>query len=173
MLKGIRNSLLFTALLYIALGLALLLWPGLSLGLLRLLVGGVTLIYGVVRIVSYVKSGQQDKFELFIGMLLAILGLFLLLFMGFLMALVPFALGVYILVDSIGAVKRSLDMRTLGFSRWWASCLVGALLAVCGLVMIFDPFSSLEGLVMFMGLGFLLDGVITLVNTVLFERLSR
>ena len=106
-------------------------------------------------------------------MLLALLGLFLLAFMQFFMALVPFVLGVYILVDSIGAVKRSLDMRALDYGRWWLSCLVAGVLAVCGLVMIFDPFSTLEGLVMFIGLGFLFDGVYTLVNTLLFERLSR
>lgn len=173
MLKSIRNSLVLTSLLYVVLGLLLLLFPGLSLGLARLLVGGVTLIYGVVRIVSYVKGGQQDSFELFIGVLLALLGLFLLAFMQFFMALVPFVLGVYILVDSIGAVKRSLDMRALGYRRWWLSCLVAGVLAVCGLVMVFDPFSTLEGLVMFIGLGFLFDGVYTLVNTLLFERLRR
>ena len=83
MLKSIRNSLVLTSLLYVVLGLLLLLFPGLSLGLARLLVGGVTLIYGVVRIVSYVKGGQQDSFELFIGVLLALLGLFLLALCSF------------------------------------------------------------------------------------------
>lgn len=171
MLKSIRNSLIFTSLLYIVLGLVLVVQPGLSLGVARLFIGGVTLIYGVVRIVSYKRSGQQDRFELFVGILLALLGLFMLVWLQFLMALVPLFLGVYILVDSVGAVKRSLDMKSLGFDRWWISCLVAALLGVCGLVMIFDPFGTLEGLVMFIGFGFLFDGVYTLVNTILLERL--
>jgi uncharacterized membrane protein HdeD (DUF308 family) len=80
---------------------------------------------------------------------------------------------VYILVDSIGAVKRSLDMKSLGYGRWWLSCLVAGVLAVCGLVMVLNPFGTIEGLVMFVGLGFLVDGVTTLVNTILLERLQR
>ena len=59
MLKSIRNSLVLTSLLYVVLGLLLLLFPGLSLGLARLLVGGVTLIYGVVRIVSMSKAASR------------------------------------------------------------------------------------------------------------------
>ena len=45
--------------------------------------------------------------------------------------------------------------------------------AVCGLVMVLNPFGTIEGLVMFVGLGFLVDGVTTLVNTILLERLQR
>ena len=68
---------------------------------------------------------------------------------------------------------ESLDMKSLGFQRWWVSFLVAAVLAICGLVMIFNPFATVESLVMFVGLGFLFDGVYTLVNTLLYERLFR
>ena len=108
-----------------------------------------------------------------LGVLLILLGLCLLIWIRFLLALVPMVLGIYILVDSLGSIKRSLDMKALGFSRWWVSCLVAAALAVCGLVMVLNPFGTIEGLVMFVGLGFLVDGVTTLVNTILLERLQR
>ena len=108
-----------------------------------------------------------------VAILLILLGLCLLIWIRFLLALVPMVLGIYILVDSLGSIKRSLDMKALGFSRWWISCLVAAALAVCGLVMVLNPFGTIEGLVMFVGLGFLVDGVTTLVNTILLERLQR
>lgn len=39
--------------------------------------------------------------------------------------------------------------------------------------MVLNPFGTVESLVMFIGLGFLFDGVSSLVNTILLERLSR
>lgn len=174
MLKSIRNSLILTSLLYVVLGLVLLMMPGLSLGFACLFIGGVTIVYGVVRLVAYARGGvNADKLDLFIGVVLVLLGLFLLVWTRFLVALIPLVLGIYILVDSVSALKKSLDMKALGFGRWWISCLVAVALAVCGLVMIFDPFATVEALVMFIGLGFVIDGVFTLVNTLLFERLSR
>lgn len=174
MLKSIRNSLILSSLLYIVLGVVLLVMPELSLGFACLLIGGAVLVYGVVRLAAYLRGGENaDKLDLVLGVLLILLGLCLLIWIRFLLTLVPMVLGIYILVDSLGSIKRSLDMKALGFSQWWISCLVAAALAVCGLVMVLNPFGTIEGLVMFVGLGFLVDGVTTLVNTILLERLQR
>ena len=174
MLKSIRNSLVATSLLYVVLGLVLLLMPGLSLGFACLLIGGSVLVYGIVRLVAYLRGGEYaDRLDLFLGVLLILLGLFLLVCIRFLITLIPVVLGIYIIVDSLAAVKRSLGMKALGYGRWWISCLAAAVLALCGLVMVLNPFGTVESLVMFIGLGFLFDGVSSLVNTILLERLSR
>ena len=174
MLKSIRNSLILSSLLYIVLGVVLLVMPELSLGFACLLIGGAVVIYGVVRLAAYLQGGPAaDKLDLVLGVLLILLGLFLLIWIRFLLAFVPVVLGIYILIDSFGSLKRSLDMKALGFGRWWVSFLVAAALAICGLVMVLNPFGTIEGLVMFIGLGFLIDGVTTLVNTILLERLRR
>lgn len=174
MLKSIRNSLILSSLLYIVLGVVLLVMPELSLGFACLLIGGAVVIYGVVRLAAYLRGGPTaDKLDLVLGVLLILLGLFLLIWIRFLLAFVPVVLGIYILIDSFGSLKRSLDMKALGFGRWWVSFLVAAALAICGLVMVLNPFGTIEGLVMFVGLGFLIDGVTTLVNTILLERLKR
>lgn len=174
MLMSIRNSLILSSLLYIVLGVVLLVMPELSLGFACLLIGGAVVIYGVVRLAAYLRGGPAaDKLDLVLGVLLILLGLFLLIWIRFLLAFVPVVLGIYILIDSFGSLKRSLDMKALGFGRWWVSFLVAAALAICGLVMVLNPFGTIEGLVMFIGLGFLIDGVTTLVNTILLERLRR
>lgn len=174
MLKSIRNGLILSSLLYIVLGVVLLVMPELSLGFACLLIGGAVVIYGVVRLAAYLRGGPAaDKLDLVLGVLLILLGLFLLIWIRFLLAFVPVVLGIYILIDSFGSLKRSLDMKALGFGRWWVSFLVAAALAICGLVMVLNPFGTIEGLVMFIGLGFLIDGVTTLVNTILLERLKR
>ena len=174
MLKSIRNSLILSSLLYIVLGVVLLVMPELSLGFACLLIGGAVLIYGAVRLAAYLRGGPAaDKLDLVLGVLLILLGLFLLIWIRFLLAFVPVVLGIYILIDCFGSLKRSLDMKALGFGRWWVSFLVAAALAICGLVMVLNPFGTIESLVMFIGLGFLIDGVTTLVNTILLERLKR
>ena len=59
MLKAIRNSLVLLALLYIVLGVVLILFPATSLNLACLLIGAVTLLYGVVRIFGYTRAGEE------------------------------------------------------------------------------------------------------------------
>ena len=175
MLKGIRNSLVLLALLYIVLGVVLILFPATSLNLACLLIGAVTLLYGVVRIFGYTRAGEGEasRLELAFGIVLAALGVFLLVCPQLLVSLIPIALGAYQLVDSFSAIKRSLEWKSLGFSRWWVSFLVSLVLALFGLVMILRPFTLVANLVVFIGVGFLFDGVFTLVQLIVNERAFR
>ena len=175
MLKAIRNSLVLLALLYIVLGVVLILFPATSLNLACLLIGAVTLLYGVVRIFGYTRAGEGEasRLELAFGIVLAALGVFLLVCPQLLVSLIPIALGAYLLVDSFSAIKRSLEWKSLGFSRWWVSFLVSLVLALFGLVMILRPFTLVANLVVFIGVGFLFDGVFTLVQLIVNERAFR
>ena len=76
-------------------------------------------------------------------------------------------------MDSFSAIKRSLEWKSLGFSRWWVSFLVALVLALFGLVMILRPFTLVANLVVFIGVGFLFDGVFTLVQLIVNERAFR
>lgn len=175
MLKSIRNSLVLTSVLYIVLGLVLILFPDTSLNLACSLIGVVTLGYGVVRVVSYVRDGgsYSQRFDLFIGVVLAALGVFLLVCPQFIISLIPIALGIYILVDSFTALKKALDMKALGFEKWWISFLVALVLAGFGVVMVLRPFSTMSTLVVFIGVGFIFDGVFTLANTIVADKVFR
>ncbi len=175
MLKSIRNSLAATSALYVILGVALMVFPSTALKLSCTLIGVVTLIYGAVRILSYFRDGGSyaDRFDLFFGVLLAAAGVFLLICPQFIVSLIPIALGIYILVDSFTAMKKALDMKALGFEKWWVSFLAAVVLAVFGAVMIFNPFGTMASLVVFIGAGFVFDGLYTLINTLVADRIFR
>ena len=119
--------------------------PGLSLGFACLFIGGVTIFYGVVRIVAYARGGVNgDKLDLFIGVLLVLLGLFLLIWTRFLVALIPLVLGIYI------QVRPRVAGKTSGHESSWlcevveSPCLVAVVLAVCGLADDLKPFATVE-----------------------------
>ncbi len=175
MLKSIRNSLVATSVLYVILGMVLMLFPGTALNLACTLIGIVTLVYGAVRIASYFRDGgaYSNRFDLFFGVILAAVGVFLLVCPQFIVSLIPIALGIYILVDSFTAMKKALDMKALGFEKWWISFLAAVVLAAFGAVMIFNPFGTLSSLVVFIGAGFVFDGAYTLVNTIVADRVFR
>lgn len=175
MLKGIRNSIVATSVLYIIAGAVLILNPATALNMVCTLLGVLIVIYGAVRIISYFKSGStySGRFELFVGVILAAAGVFLLVCPHLVVSLIPIAIGIYILVDSITAIKKTLDMKALGFEKWWVSFLAALALAAFGAIMVFNPFNTMASLVVFIGIGFLFDGVYTLVNTIIADRIFR
>ncbi len=175
MLKDFKNSIISTSILYTLLGLVLIIAPGKAIRWACFLIGAVTLWYGISRILAYRKSGMEygQRFDMFIGVVLVVLGAFLLVSPRFIVSIIPAALGLYILVDSVAAIKRALDMKALGFEKWWGSFISALVLAVFGAVMVLNPFGTVEALIRFVGIGFVFDGVSTLVNTMLADKLYR
>ena len=175
MRKSIRNSLVLTSALYIVLGLVLMLFPGSALRWTSMVLGAATLAWGIARMASYWREGgaYNQRFDLFFGVLLALLGLFLILCPQFLASIIPFALGVYVLVDSVSAIRRSLDMKALGYEKWWAALASALVLALFGALMVFNPFKAMSTLVLVIGLGLVFDGVNTLATTLVAIQVYR
>ena len=176
MLNYFRKSLITTSILYTILGLVLIIAPGKALRLACFLIGAVTVWYGLSKIIAcrrYGMAGDGQPFDLSLGVVLLALGLFLLISPQFIVSIVPVALGIYILVDSVSAIKRAQDMKALGFEKWWISLTAALVLSLLGLVMVLRPFSLMSHLVVFIGVSFVFDGVYTLANTVAADRIYK
>ena len=57
------------------------------------------------------------------------------------------------LVDSVSAIRQALDMKALGYSKWWASLASALVLSLFGALMVFNPFKAMSTLVLVIGLG--------------------
>ena len=160
MLKGIRNSIILTSLLYIVLGVVPSVFPEVSLGLACILIGAVTLIYGVVRIVAFVRDGGEasGRFDLFRGCAAGRSGhLPAGLPAGDRIA-DPHRPGHLYHRGQCFRRKKALDLKALGFERWWVSFLVALALLILGAVMVVRPLAAASVPVIFIGIVFLFDG---------------
>ena len=70
-------------------------------------------------------------------------------------------------------MKKALDLKALGFEHWWVSFLVALALLILGAVMVVRPLAAASVPVVFIGIVFLFDGVSTLANTVVADRVFR
>ena len=70
----------------------------------------------------------------------------------FLISIVPFAVGVVVLVNGIVNLAQALDQRRMGYGRWSFSLALAVLTIVLGVLVICNPFSTMEMLVMAIGI---------------------
>lgn len=174
MLKSIRNSLIITSVLYIILGVVLVIFPQAMLSLACIAIGAVTLIYGGIRIFSYLKSKEeQGKFNLILGIVLAALGVFLLVCPQVVASFIPMALGIYLFIDSFSGLKKAMELHKLGFQNWWITLLISLAVLVLGAVLILDPLMVWKLPTVLIGVSFVVNGVGGLLNTIFTERAGK
>ena len=90
------------AIIGIAAGVLLVIFPQESLNVITYGIGIISLVYGVLRIISYFRNKSLSPFfagELFLGIVLVAIGLFSFLNPGGIFAVLPIVLGILVLVE--------------------------------------------------------------------------
>ena len=72
--------------------------------------------------------------------------------------------GLFVIFDSISRVQNALDLRRCGYSSWKSFLLLPVLSVVLGVIMILNPFGTMETLVMAIGIILIVEGSINLIS---------
>nr|WP_317283448.1 DUF308 domain-containing protein [uncultured Sellimonas sp.] len=146
---------------YLVLGLVLLIKPAELTHLFCVILGITALLYGGVRLFLYYqdhKEGAAFRMDLMIGVILLIIGIISLVKSEIILSILPFILGIVIVLDSIRILQHALGLRKLLFEQWWISLIMAFVLLILGIVLITNPFGSTLLFVRFLGFVLIADG---------------
>ena len=156
MVKKLKWNLVLMSALYLGLGVFLLMKPTTALNIVCYALGAVVLACAAVQLIRYfvVERGVfQSQLTLISGIICLALGAFL-----------PIVFGLFVIFDSISRVQNALDLRRCGYSSWKSFLLLPVLSVVLGVIMILNPFGTMETLVMAIGIILIVEGSINLLS---------
>lgn len=157
---------IFTALI-IVFGLALLIWPGQTTGLILNFVGGILMAIGAFLIIRYYirsRKAMVRNMDLGFGITAAVLGLLVYLMKGFLLSIVPTIIGVVLLVLGFLKLQTALDFRRTNVFRWQFQLIISIISMVMGLVILINPFGTALLMTRMIGAAILIEGVQDLLS---------
>lgn len=162
--RRIRLNFLLTSVLSCILGLLLITAPGTAMRTVFLLVGWMLVISGAASLLTALLSRGQPvgQGELVLGLVQLATGLVVLMRPGFLMSLVGIVVGFVLLIHGIHDIQHARESKALGY-EWKLSMGVGIVAVVMGIIVMVNPFSTMETLLRIAGVFLLVDGVADLV----------
>ena len=161
-LKGLKASYTVSAALCILFGLVLLIWPGTTTRIVCMLLGGVLLIYGAFQVVICLMNRERTFLSqgmLILGIVLSVIGLWILLRPDMIIMAVPVIVGVVILIHGVHNVIQAVDLQRENYDKWWLALLLGILTVAFGGMLVFNPFAAVEMAVRMIGISLIYDGV--------------
>ena len=157
-----------SALCYIALGIALIVWPAASINVFCYVLGGDTAAYGLWQIYRFI-SHREERYAtltLLVGIVALALGICFFVKPELFASILPFILGLYLIFDGVVKLQAALDIKKEGYQKWGILLLLAVLMIALGVVILLNPFHSAQVLTAFIGACMLVDGVINLWNAV-------
>ena len=165
--KKLKWNLVLMSILYLGLGIFLLLVPGTALNIVCYALGGVVLACAAVQLIRYfaVERGVfQSQLTLISGLVCLGLGAFLIIRSDIVMRILPIVFGLFVIFDSLGRIQNALELRRCEYPSWKGFLLLAVLSIALGVIMIVDPFGTMETLVMAIGIILIVEGSINLLS---------
>lgn len=164
LLRRIRVNFVLTAILTLILGILLITSPGTAMRTVFLLVGWTLVISGAASLFTALLSKGQPvgQGDLVLGLVQVATGLVVLMRPGFLMSLAGIVVGFVLLIHGIHDIQHARESKALGYD-WKLSMGVGIAAVVMGVIVMINPFSTMETLLRIAGIFLLVDGVADLL----------
>lgn len=167
-LRRVKGTYLIFSILSLVLGLALLLFPGISSRVICYLLGGLCLAWGAVKLLGYFTKDPYRlafQFDLALGIFCLILGLVLIFFSRAVLSFLPVLVGIFTVVSGVFRLQTALEARRFGIASWlWMLLTSLAAIAVGALVLIL-PYQTALLSIRLMGLAIVLGGLEDLLAT--------
>lgn len=164
---GMHSILISIALIIFA--LLLIFKPIVTLSVLMIGFGCIIAINGLVHTISYFQSPVEFRpfsFELVYGILGIIAGFVIVLNPEFVIGILPFIIGLWILVESIIHFQLSINMRNIPNSNWVLMLILSILTTAFGIYIMFHPAVSATILTALCGAFLLISEIISVFESI-------
>ncbi len=162
LLKKIKTNVVVSSALCVILGLVLVFRPGLSMRIVCTAVGVVLVLSGAMRMIDYFTARDGSLFSqanLVFGIVLAVVGVWIVLKPDKVMAIIPIIVGIVIAIHGLHNLQQAVELWRDKYDRWWVALILGVLTVGFGVLLVCRPFAAIDTVVMMIGLFLIYDGL--------------
>lgn len=174
--KQFSKSYIFISALYVVLGVVLLAWPTLSVQMICYGLAVAMIVIGISYGIMYFTKDNLEGFlqmDLVIGIICLAFGIFILLNPTFLSSVLPFAMGIILLLGAIVKIQSAFNMKKLRFKKWYLTLICALVIGVLGAVLLWNPFKEEKYMILYIGICLILDGLTNLISLICIQTRIR
>lgn len=174
--KQFSKSYIFISALYVVLGIVLLAWPTLSVQMICYGLAVAMIVIGISYGIMYFTKDNLEGFlqmDLVIGIVCLAFGIFILLNPTFLSSVLPFAMGIILLLGAIVKIQSAFNMKKLRFRKWYLILICALVIGALGAVLLWNPFQEEKYMILYIGICLILDGLTNLISLICIQTRLR
>lgn len=164
--EGMKKNYFISAILTIALGAVLVIWPDWSGRILCYLLGSALILMGGIQLIVCIRAeriGFYSKFSMLMNIILILLGVWVCIRPDTVLSLVPVIIGIVMLIHGCMDLQFTMDIKHAGSGKWWIALIFALVTLTLGVFLVMHPFLAFEITMLIIGIGLLYDGISDLV----------
>ena len=141
--KEARVIHVVSSLLFALAGVFLMAWPEIGTLISRYLIGGCFILFGLARLLGYFANDLYRlafQYDLGLGGFCAVFGVLSIISPDNIQMVLPYTIGVYVLIDSLLKLQTAFDAKAFGMRHWYGLLISASILILSAIaLMVMEP----------------------------------
>lgn len=175
MTKLLKSSI-WSSIALIILGILLVFKSELTIISISYVIGAVLIAIGVIALIKYINSINKEiknELDIVYGIVTIILGIIVISSPKAIASIIPFVLGVLIVINSTAKIDYSFKLKKVKNELWISTLIVSLVALICGVVLIFNPFAGAEFITKIIGIILLIYAVLDIISTIRISKVIK
>ena len=159
------------AVLMILLGVVMLVFPGLSLDIIRWTIAIVLIAGGILLVVNDLR--RQTVASMFSGSVLGvgllIMGIVVIVYPDVL-GIIPIILGAYMIISSVMTLRLATSLKNVSNTSFYLALITSIVAIICGIILIANPLGGAIAITSLIGAIGIIYGISGLVDLIVFRH---
>jgi len=126
------------------------------------IIGAILLLIGLVGVIGFLKD-QDNSMLLVYGIVSIVSAILLILNPEFIATIIPFIIGILIIISSAFKLQKAIDLKNFGVSLT-TPIIIAILEMICGLLIVFNPFGTVITIVKLVGIFLSVYALLDIIN---------
>lgn len=173
-MQNFFKSSIVTSSLLAALGILLIFESEMTISIISYIIGAVLVAAGTFAFLRYLKNNQKgldiSELDILYGIVTIIIGVLVIKNPHVIASIIPLILGVAIIISSASKIKYAFDLKEDNNDLWKTTMAIAAISSVCGIVLIFNPFTGAVLIMRIIGIFIFIYAVLDIVSTLIIKK---
>ncbi|MDD6169392.1 MAG: DUF308 domain-containing protein [Lachnospiraceae bacterium] len=159
MLRKIKADVILSAILCIILGIVLFVYTAQATNLICTILALFLIVMGAGHIVTYLLNKNKNTVRLICGIIVLVIGVWILANPAVVISLIPAIIGVILLLHGIEGIRLAVDTKQVNDTAWISGLILSVITIIFGLVLIVRAFEAAQIAFKVVGIALIYDGV--------------
>ena len=166
-IKILKEKFSLSSVATLFIGLLLFIYPDFTGRAICYVIAAILICKGVTSIIARYTNKALPKpvaFELMGGITTCFAGVFVARRSDMLISIIPFIVGIFLLVSSVSGLQKAFEMKRMNYAKWNHGLIFTVVKLILALIIVMNPFGTAMALTRFIGACLAWDGATGLVT---------
>ena len=172
-MKRVVRSSIITSVLLATLGVLLIIESETTVISISYILGSVLVLFGTIGIIDYIrklKTELKSELDLLYATVTIILGVLIILHPKAIASIIPFVLGLIIIINSSTKLNYAFQLKSQDNQLWKSTLVVSIFTTLCGLLLMFNPFTGAVLLTRIVGVIILVYALLDIISSLIIRK---